>query len=187
MPLNTETTLNILVEIFSILSSVIALMIRVISVMQSIITVLLADTMVSIYAGAFGRSNIIIDERTTFTQRLGFVLWFVLYVAFLLVCVFVIAKVPTLANIVDWLVSKLHAQHWYALLLLGVPAIVPGIIMALIMKPMTDKHKKWTMYILLGIIAIEILTIQNFTFWGKLGGIWGVYIGLIIGKSIIEE
>lgn len=56
MPLNTETTLNILVEIFSILSSVIALMIRVIAVMQSIITVLLADTMVSIYAGAFGRS-----------------------------------------------------------------------------------------------------------------------------------
>lgn len=125
--------------------------------------------------------------RSTVSIVLGFVLWFVLYVAFLLVCVFVIAKVPTLANIVDWLVSKLHAQHWYALLLLGVPAIVPGIIMALIMKPMTDKHKKWTMYILLGIIAIEILTIQNFTFWGKLGGIWGVYIGLIIGKSIIEE
>lgn len=74
MPLNTETTLNILVEIFSILSSVIALMIRVIAVMQSIITVLLADTMVSIYAGAFGRSNIIIDERTTFTQRLEYVI-----------------------------------------------------------------------------------------------------------------
>ena len=148
------------------------------------------------YNNHVGRVVLIRFERGVFLKKilrsaasvvLGFVLWFILYIALVLLCALVIYKVPKLASIVDWFVSILHAQHWYAILILGIPAIIPGIIMELIMKSATNTNRKWTTYILLGVIAIAILTINGYTFFGKVEGILGAYLGLVLGKSVINN
>lgn len=106
----------------------------------------------------------------------GILLWFILYIALVFICLMFVSGAPAIVNGIDWLVRVLHAEHWYPTLLTAIPAIVPAIIIKLILKSTSLKTQNWTIGILTGLLAIEILTIETLTFWGKAQGIIGEMI-----------
>lgn len=124
--------------------------------------------------------------RSTASIVLGLLLWIILYLAFCVICLLVLTSVPAVVNFVMAAIKFLHVDHWYAILLMGIPAIVPAIIVKQIMKGTSEKAQKWTLITLIATtaIAIMVLNAEAFSLLGKLEGIFGV--GLVfwtLGKE----
>ena len=103
---------------------------------------------------------------------LGLLLWFILLIALAIIWGLIIAYIPFLADVVSWIINALHAPQWYSLLLMGIPAIVPGIIIRLIMKDTSVKTKRWMLAVLIALIAVIIIFLTTLTFLQKLEGIF---------------
>lgn len=116
--------------------------------------------------------------RSIASVLLGFLLWFGLYIVLLWLFIFAVVSFPTVANIVDWLVTHLHAEHLYSVLLMGVPAIVPAILVRRIMKGAPEKTQKWTVIVIISVIAIAILLQKGLSLLDKIEGIFSS--GLIL-------
>lgn len=128
--------------------------------------------------------------RAAASVVLGLLLWFVLFFAFAFICAIALANFPTVANIVDWLVRIIHADHLYNVLIVGIPAIVPAIIVKPIMKGASEKAQEWTLITLIAIIAIVIMapTEEGLSLLEKLEGIIGVGLAFwVFGKEDLGD
>jgi len=108
--------------------------------------------------------------RSIASVALGLLLWYILLFALAIIFVLIEAYIPFLANFFSWVINVLDAPQWYAVLLMGIPAIVPGIIIRLIMKGTSDKTKKWMLIVLIALIAAVLMFLTKMSVLEKIEG-----------------
>ena len=115
---------------------------------------------------------------------LGVFLWFVLHIALTFVLLLIAGYAPKLLDVIDVVLRFLRSQHWYQILFMGIPAIIPAILCKLIMSGTSEKAQIITLVSQCVLVSLIVLFFYDFTLYDKLQGIFGACASFFIfGKE----
>ena len=115
--------------------------------------------------------------RSFLSVVLGFVLWCFLLFVLGFLCMAIVYYLPSLAKLFVGLLDILHAPQWYAILMTGLPAILPALLLLRIMKSESEKARMAAMISLIVVISLFVLFIMSeLSILQRAEGIFGAFL-----------